>query len=299
MIDEYIQYLMRKGYVESTRKAVRGELKRLYGYTKSGIHSTTEQITAYYNDMKNRGLTNRTIVGKMWRIKRYFRYLKDEGYILIDPAARIELIHTKYIFPHKIPSHNQIETLLSLPDTETLIGKRNRAILELLYSSGIRRKELGQLDIYDVDIKRRQMFIREGKGGRDRMVPIGEHAAIWLKKYIDIVRIRYLKDVREKALFLTVRGQRISLYSVFDVLQRYYKNPKVGIKISPHKLRHACAVEMLRNGADIRIIQELLGHRRLTTTQIYTQVSPEDLKVMHERYHPRRRMVIGGSKRRV
>jgi len=251
MIDEYIQYLMRKGYVESTRKAVRGELKRLYGYTKSGIHSTTEQITAYYNDMKNRGLTNR---------------------------------HTKYIFPHKIPSHNQIETLLSLPDTETLIGKRNRAILELLYSSGIRRKELGQLDIYDVDIKRRQMFIREGKGGRDRMVPIGEHAAIWLKKYIDIVRIRYLKDVREKALFLTVRGQRISLYSVFDVLQRYYKNPKVGIKISPHKLRHACAVEMLRNGADIRIIQELLGHRRLTTTQIYTQVSPEDLKVMHERY---------------
>jgi len=290
VIEEYLKYLDVKGYAKATIHTIRKTLGLFSSFIDYDvINVTPDAIDQYLAFNQDRHLNNSTIVGRIRIISRFFKYLKQEGHIILDPTIHVELRYEKSIL-HDIPSHAQVEKLLLLPDIETLTGKRDKAILELMYSSGLRRQELVNLDIYDLNLKKKELFVREGKGGRDRVTPIGREAITWLDKYINIVRPRYTKDPNQKALFLSVRGGRLSPSSVFDILERYYKSKKIDIKISPHKLRHACAIGMLKNNADIRMIQRLLGHRRLTSTQVYTTVTINDLKHVHDKYHPRRAM---------
>ena len=290
MIQEYLVYLAMKGCTEGTRIGMNKTLNALYCYTNAGMNTTEDQIMKYSIWLKRKGLKKSTINLRMHRIKGYFKYLKKEGHILFDPAEDIKVERIKNL-PQNIPSHEQIEMLMIQPDTETLIGKRDRAILELLYTSAIRKREVTNLDIYDVNLKKKEIFIREGKGRRDRVVPIGEEAIKWLNKYIEIVRKRYIKDPEEKALFISgLTGRRLKHASIYDVIERYRDKIKDGQRLSPHRIRHACAIGMLRNGANIRIIQKMLGHKRLDTTQIYTKLNIEDLKTAHHKYHPRDKM---------
>jgi site-specific recombinase XerD len=296
MIQKYLGYLAMRGCTEKTLESVEKELYRLMDYTKNLLEAKTEEIQQYHTALIDRKLKKTTISGRINRIKGFYKYLKREGKIIYDPAESIILPPRKKELPKHIPNHSQIERLLSQPDTESLIGKRDKAILELLYTTGMRKQEVVNLDIYDIDLKAKQVFIREGKGKKDRVVPIGSEAIKWLEKYIEIVRPRYTKDPNEKALFISkLTAKRIKKASIYDIIERYRDNIKDGKYLSPHRIRHACAVEMLRNGANIRVIQKLLGHKRLSTTQIYTQLSPEDMKQIHNKYHPRNKMKIERS----
>jgi integrase/recombinase XerD len=293
MIDAYIQSLARRGCQNKTIYGVRLFLREFRGHTNKEVHNTREDIESYRAYLGTKKISPRTIRDKMWTVKRYFRYLKDEGHILADPARDIDIGRHAKDLPRNIPSHSTLMSLLDQPDTETLKGKRDKAILELLYSTGIRRAELLNLDMYDIDLKGRELFIREGKGKKDRVVPIGAQAAKWLEIYVSITRKRYLRNRRENALFLTANtGERVKRYTLEDILHDYRTRVKHGGAITSHKIRHACAIGMLRNNADITMIQKLLGHKRLSTTQIYTKLSPEDLKHAYKRYHPREKMKL-------
>lgn len=292
MMEEYIKYLTLRAWRASTIKHAESEIRKFFEFTGKKTDHTAEDVEKYYEHIKTkeRKLKSSTIGYKMSQVFGYFKYLKREGHILKDPTEDIKLPFKKVISLQEIPSADEIGHLINHTDPETLTGKRDRAILELLYSTGMRRRELINLDIYDIDLKEGQIFIRNGKGAKDRVVPLGTRAVEWLKKYIEIVRTRYMKNPNEKAIFLTEFGWRLGYGTLDSLFAKYRARLKCKGKFSPHKLRHACAIGMIRNGADIRFVQELLGHRRLSTTQVYTYLSPEDLKKMHHKYHPREKI---------
>ncbi len=290
MIDEYASYLEKKGYRKKTAERTKQEIERFYRYVGEGVDNSREKTIRYYDYIKNKGYKESTIGLKMQQIRGYFKYLKEKGHILKYSTEDIKLPKRNRITPYNIPTYKEIERLIDRIDTKNgrKTGARDRAILELFYTSGIRRRELVNLNIYDVDLKNGQVFIREGKGGKDRVAPIGKETVRWIYKYINGKRKRHIKDMREKALFLGKgTGLRLRYCTIDAIFEKYKPVRNSDRRISSHRLRHACAIGMLRNGADIRIVQRLLGHQRLTTTQIYTKLSPEDLKKFHKKYHPR------------
>jgi len=293
MIESYITYLEIKGFRKQTGKRIRRELGWFYEYVGGGLNNLPEKISKYYEYIRSKGYKESTIVLKMCQIMGYFKHLRRTGYILKDPTDYIKLPQRNRTCPYNIPGHKEIERIAERIDTRNgrKTGVRDRAIVELFYTSGIRRKELIGLDIYDVDLRSGQVFIREGKGGKDRVVPIGTETVKWLKEYINGKRKRHLKYTREKALFLSKTKRSRIKYSTIDSIFAKYKPVKNdGMRISAHRLRHACAIGMIRNGADIKYVQSLLGHEQLSTTQIYTKLSPEDLKAAYRKYHPRSRI---------
>jgi integrase/recombinase XerD len=179
-----------------------------------------------------------------------------------------------------------MEQVLSQPDVDSDLGVRDRAILETFYSTGIRRMELTNLSIYDLDVGRGTLIVRQGKGKKDRVVPIGERALDWIDRYITDVRPTLVVDPNEPTLFLTAYGEPISNDSLSAWVTRYVDAAAIGKKGSCHLFRHTMATLMLEAGADVRFIQEMLGHQKLDTTQLYTQVSIRELKRIHELTHP-------------
>jgi integrase/recombinase XerD len=219
-------------------------------------------------------------------LKDFFRWLARQNVIIHNPASELELPRPEKRLPQEVLTQSQVEKLLAVPDTGDLLGVRDRAILEMFYSTGIRRAELCRLALPDFNPERRTLHIRQGKGKKDRMVPIGQRAAQWVERYLRETRPRLCLDTRTPALFLTGYGGPFNP----DVLTRMVREwvAKAGLpqKGSCHLLRHACATHMLENGADIRFIQQLLGHENLGTTAIYTEVSIKQLQEVHARCHP-------------
>lgn len=170
------------------------------------------------------------------------------------------------------------------------IGIRNRAILEVMYATGIRINELVNLEVYHADLKDKVLYIRKGKGRKERVVPLGTHAAVYLKEYLEKVRPRHAKkNPKERNLFLTHSGTAIRRENVQSFIRTYRIDAGINRPVSPHAFRRTCATHMLRQGADIRYIQKLLGHTRLSTTQIYTRIMPADVKKTHAATHPNSR----------
>lgn len=194
--------------------------------------------------------------------------------------------------PRWVPSILQIEKILAQPDISTLSGIRDRAILELFYSTALRRMELARLQTFDVDLASGVIRVRGGKGGRDRLVPVGTRAAKWVGGYLLEVCPQLLPVHREGALFVTDYGEPFRKNRLGDLVRRYLGRARIDAPGACHLFRHACATHMLENGADIRFIQSMLGHADLSTTQIYTQVSISKLKEVHAATHPAR---LGGS----
>lgn len=203
-----------------------------------------------------------------------------------DPSRDLEVPRVPRRLPRWVPSVADVQRVLAQPDTTTPSGVRDRTILEILYSTAVRRMELVRLHEFDVDLQGGVVWVRGGKGGRDRIVPLGTRAAKWVSAYLSKVRPRLLGTERATELFLTDYGEPFRKNRLGDLVKRYLLNARLRAPGSCHVFRHACATHMLENGADIRFIQAMLGHADLSTTQIYTRVSIVKLKEVHEITHP-------------
>jgi integrase/recombinase XerD len=219
-------------------------------------------------------------------IKMYFRWLTKNNYILGNPASEIELPKIGRRLPRFLLSASDAEKILAQPDLTKPQGIRDRAMMETLYSTGLRRSELPRLKVYDIDADRGTLMVRQGKGRKDRVVPIGERAAAWVVKYLHDVRPLFAIEPDEGWLFLGHLGDAISPMTLGLSISRYVQSAEIGKKGSCHLFRHAMATQMLENGADVRMIQAMLGHVKLTTTELYTHVSIRKLKEIHTATHP-------------
>ncbi len=223
-------------------------------------------------------------------VKSLFSWLCREHVIEANPASDIELPRAEKRLPGEALSVSQIEAVMSVPDITDPLGIRDRALLELLYSTAIRRTEAARLRTADLNREKHILWVRQGKGKKDRVVPVGTRALQWIEKYIEDVRPLLAANPDEHALFLTGYGTAFNA----DVLGRRVRECmlKAGLEregLGPHLLRHTCATHMLEGGADIRFIQELLGHEKLETTAIYTRVGIAQLQAVHARCHPAER----------
>lgn len=219
-------------------------------------------------------------------IKAFFKWLSKENYILYNPASEFQLPRVPKHLPKHILSIEEINDMLNHTAIFGDIGIRDRAMIETFYSSGIRREELVNLKIHDVDLERGTMTIFEGKWQKDRVVPLGERACAWVRKYLEDVRPKLIRDEDNGRLFLTEYGEPLVCNRITDLISKYKKAVGIDKPGSCHLFRHAMATHMLENGADIRYIQMILGHVNLTSTQIYTQVSIKKLKQIHTATHP-------------
>ena len=222
-------------------------------------------------------------------LKVWFKWLTYRKYILQDPAAELELPRVGYKLP-SVMNRDEAERVLRQPNVEQSLGIRDRAMLEILYSSGLRRMELLHLKLYDVDQKHGLVTVREGKGKRDRVVPIGERALAWLDVYLGSLRPEIVRKPDDGVLFLTSNGVPFTPNHLSLLARRYVKAAQIGKGGACHIFRHTMATLMLEGGADIRYIQAMLGHVRLDTTQIYTHVSIRMLKQVHAATHPAARL---------
>jgi len=223
---------------------------------------------------------------RLGTLRGYFRWLVKQRYLLYNPAAEIELPKMDQRLPKTILSAREIELVMMQPKVDTPIGLRDRAIMEVLYSTGIRRAEVINLKLYDIDSERGTLAVRLGKGRKDRVVPIGERALQWVDKYRLDIRPQLVVDPSNDLLFVNHVGQIIGMQWLSQKVRDYVIAAGLGKIGSCHLFRHTMATLMLDNGADVRYIQALLGHSNLETTQIYTHVAIRQLKAIHEATHP-------------
>ncbi len=231
-------------------------------------------------------LSVRSQHGRIIPIRALFSWLVKNNHLLSNPASDLELPKLDKRLPKAVFTRSEVETILNNIDTTAALGMRDRAILEMLYSTGMRRMEVINLRWDDLDRERGTVFIREGKGKVDRMVPVGDRALLWCDKYMSEARPAFDFSGQEPALFLTNLGEAFTPNRMSQLVRGHIKAAEVGKSGSCHLFRHTCATLMLENGADTRYIQQLLGHANLATTQIYTQVSIRQLKQVHTLTHP-------------
>lgn len=222
-------------------------------------------------------------------VKQFFAWLAKHNHIPFSPASEIELPKQPKTLPKAILSADEVELILQQPDTTTALGLRDRTIFEVLYSTGIRRAEVCSLKIDHIHVDRQVLFVSQGKGQKDRYVPIGLRALLWIARYVEQARDRLAIDPKERTLFLTNDGKPINPDSLTEYGRRYIKAASVEKPGACHIFRHTMATLMHDAGADIRTIQEILGHERLDTTQIYTRVSLKKLLETHQKTHPAER----------
>ena len=230
--------------------------------------------------------------GQVWRlipVRAYFKWLAKQNVILSNPASEIELPRAERRLPKYVLTEAEVERVLELVDAGDAHGVRDRAMLETLYSTGMRRSELAQLGVMDVDVERGTVLVH-GKGKKDRMIPIGERALAWIDRYIGGARRELVVLPDPGALFLTRFGEAFSPASLTNLVRGYVDQAELGKTGACHLFRHAMATAMLERGADIRFIQEMLGHAELSTTELYTHVSIRKLKEIHTATHPSARL---------
>lgn len=226
-------------------------------------------------------------------LRNYFTWLAKQNHILYNPASDLDMPRLDQRLPKHILNVKEVEIILALPDITTGLGVRDRAMLETLYSTGMRRSELIHLTVFNIDYERGAVMIRQGKGGKDRLIPIGERAVQWIAKYRDDVRPGLVSPLSDDTLFLTQSGEILTTGRLSGLVRDYIDKAKINKTGSCHLFRHSMATLMLENGADIRFIQAMLGHVSLTTTQLYTHVSIRKLKDIHSATHPGRVIVAG------
>jgi len=217
------------------------------------------------------------------------RWLTKANLILANPASELDLPRMPRQLPKHVLTVEELERVLSQPEVLEPQGLRDRAMMEVLYSTGMRRMELAQLGVFDVDAARRTVMIRQGKGHKDRVAPIGQRALLWVLKYLNEVRPEWVVEPDCGRLFLSDRGNAIEVDYLTELVSRYIDRAGVGKRGSCHLFRHSVATLMLDNGADIRFVQAFLGHASIQTTQIYTQVSIRQLQQIHAATHPAER----------
>ncbi len=296
--DEFLGYLRARGYAQSTVRRIEIHLDQFYGWLLSkgirDIHAVTPGIIRGYQtylltDYKKpngKKLCVLTVWAKRKAAALYFRYLSRQRDILLDPATHLHPLKLTRPMPKNILTQSEMEHFLTLPQ-DTWTGIRDKAILELLYSTGIRRAELCNLDVYDINLKDKILHVRYPKNRQDRIIPVGAKAGDAVEKYLSDVRPRLACKRCVNALFLSQYGRRMHNQSLNYIISVYSRKMALDKKITPHSFRHSCATHLLQNGANLAVIQKILGHSRIDTTEIYTRIVVQDLKNTIHKYHPR------------
>ena len=293
LIDEFIDALwLADGLSKNTLGAYRSDLALFAGWlAESGtsiVGADETAINAYLAHLHARpgGIRTTSQRRLMATLRRCYRWLLDQGRLAADPLLNIDKPPTIQRFP-KTLSEKQVEDLLGAPDVNTPLGLRDRAMLELIYATGLRVSELVGIRLFELSLNDNVVRVM-GKGSKERLVPLGEVAADWLRRYISGARGELLKQHVSDAIFVTTRGAGMTRQMFWALIKKYAL--RVGIpqeRISPHVLRHAFATHLLNHGADLRVVQLLLGHADISTTQVYTHVARERLKQLHHLHHPR------------
>ena len=279
---------MERGLSENTLTAYRTDLRQFSSWLASRRLKlpdvAMEDILTYLVTIQ-KNHSARTVARRLSSLKCFYAWLEREGRVKQNPVSRIDTPRLGRPLPNSL-SEFEVSTLLNAPDTEQVLGLRDKTMLELLYATGLRVSELVMLMRQQVNL--RQGLVRViGKGNKERVVPIGEEATLWLDKYLHFARGKLLNQSMSDALFLSQRGKAMTRQTFWYMIKRYAVIAGIEKPLSPHVIRHAFATHLVNHGADLRVVQMLLGHRNISTTQIYTHVARERLKRLHAEHHPR------------
>jgi len=294
-IDDFINYLkIERGLALNTCIAYESDLLQYLSFIKKNkIHSWDSNkidMVAYLTYLRDTQLKSASMARKVASIKAFYRFMNTEGLIDFNPTIYLESPYTKSWATIKLPkflTYKEVELLLNQPDVNRPIGLRDKAMLEFIYATGARVSEIVSLNVNQVNLEIGCVNIL-GKGSKERIVPIGKTALNYVREYLDKGRIYLVKNgSKVERLFVNWRGKEITRQAVWKIIKNYAKRCGIKKEISPHTLRHSFATHLLANDADLRSVQEMLGHANITTTQIYTHVHHARLKILHAKYHPR------------
>jgi len=296
-LNRFLEWSAVKGYSQRTTDTRKNHLTSFIRWCDDRSLNTPQEVTRsildryqrhlyYYRKKDGNPLSLATQAQRLEPLKAFFKWLTKENHILYNPASEMEMPRQHRRLPQHILTPDEIDSILNQTLLHGDVGIRDRAIIETLYSTGIRRSEAVNLKLYDIDLANGSLMVREGKGRKDRMVPLGQRACAWLQKYIEEIRPSLALSPDEGILFLTEEGQAMIKNRLSDSVKRHISAAGIDKPGACHIFRHSMATHMLENGADIRHIQLILGHSVLTTTEIYTQVSIRKLKEVHALTHP-------------
>lgn len=292
-LQRFAAYLIEERRIaRSTQQSYQSDLADFLAYMESQEirepnELRTHHITAYLSDLRRQGRSTATISRRIVSIRTFCKFLAVERAVNYNPAMQLETPRADKNPPQALAS-SELDKLLQLPDTAKEQGVRDRAILELLYATGLRVSEMTSLNVEHVRLDM-GFLLCLGSGGRERMVPIGSHCAFWVTRYLKDARGRLLSDTKpeQDALFVNHAGQRLTRQGFWKIIKKYAN--QLGIEMTPNTLRHSFAAHMLENGADIRAVQEMMGHSAPSSTQFYQAASKLKIKEVYDRSHPRAR----------
>ena len=291
IIDQFLDVLWaERGLSKNTLAAYEGDLRSFAAWLEKMsselLFATRTELQTYLAYRGQLGLSASSSARFLASIRRFYRYQFREHRITDDPSSQVDSPVLGRSLPSSL-SEKEVDALLEAPNTETKIGLRDRAMLELLYATGLRVTELVAIKQAEVSLSQGVVRIT-GKGGKERLVPMGEEAMDWISSYTKNSRVELMKGNAVSAqLFVTARGSGMTRQAFWYLIKKYAKKAEITQKLSPHTLRHAFATHLLNHGADLRVVQLLLGHTDLSTTQIYTHVAQARLQDLHKEHHPR------------
>ena len=286
---EYLQY--EKGLSENTRAAYRRDLNKFNAYLLKNCQSSQpgeiskQQITAFLSNQMDEGAANSTVARSLSSIKTFYKFLVLENHVQNNPTSDLETPKIKRKLPD-ILTIEEVDKLMEQPRVLLPLGLRDRAMLELMYGTGVRVSELLALQIEDINST--AGFLRcFGKGRKERIIPVNQTSIDWIQRYLARARNLLVKNHLERTLFVNANGRPMSRQGFYKILAAYAKKAELGKEVTPHTLRHSFATHLLENGADLRAVQEMLGHADISTTQIYTHLTKSRLMEVYQLYHPR------------
>lgn len=290
-IREFLDYVVvEKGLSRNTHDSYQRDLRRFAAFLESTggdlASATPTDVSSYLKHLRESGLSARSYTRALITLRGFYKFLLKKKRIAASPCSSIDIPRVQRKLPEFL-SLEEVERLISSPDDKSALGLRDRAMLETLYATGLRVSELISLKINDINLQG-GWLTAFGKGSKERMVPLGEAAMVWLKKYMEEGRGGLLKKKNSKTLFVTNRSAGMTRQNFWVIIKNYALRCGIDTKkIKPHIIRHSFATHLLERGADLRIVQAMLGHADISTTQIYTHVTNERLRNIHKKNHPR------------
>ncbi len=291
-IKEFLYFLdVEKGLAKNTLESYGRDLKSFHTFInqngqKSLLEISRSDITSYLLYLQKKGRATSTISRNLASIRSFYHFLLNEQALVKDPSSNLESPKQEKKLP-EILSVSEVDLLLSQPDTSETTGIRDKSMLELIYATGVRVSEIIDLNMEDINIENGYIRCR-GKGNKERIVPLGKVAIKNTKVYLETARCKLVKNNNsEEAFYVNHHGKRLTRQGFWKIIKKYAKKANLEGKITPHTLRHSFATHLLENGADLRSVQEMLGHADISTTQIYTHVTQKKLKGVYEKTHPR------------
>jgi integrase/recombinase XerD len=297
LLNQYLESLLVQGFTEATARTRRKQLESFLEWlTERSIAAPLEvtrpvleryQRSLFHHRKKNgEPMSFRSQHALLVAVRQWFRWMTRQNHILHNPASELELPKQGHHLPRHVLNIREAEQVLQQPEIGDPLGLRDRALLEVLYSTGMRRMEVAGLKLYDLDFDGGTLLIRQGKGRKDRMVPIGERAVAWVLKYVGEARPQLVSEPDDYTIFLSNAGECLELEYISHIVHAYVDKAQIGKAGSAHLFRHTMATLMLEGGADIRFIQQMLGHVSLRTTEKYTHVSIRTLQKVYAATHP-------------